>query len=404
MAELRQDVEHWFLARGTPHFIEGYSRRRDITRTLPVLTLVFLVEMGSALNADWRWWQNVLAILGGAAVLLGSWAAINRLRGRRALARPVAVTRVDMAVFVLVPAFLPVLFGGQLREALALAAVNVLILLAVVYLGSYGLVTLLRWAIRKMVGQLRAVFGLLARALPMLLLIVALLLFTPEVWQVAANLEGPYLAATLGLLFAMGVGFLLTRLPGEIARLGQVESDEALAALCDGTPAAGCSDGVDPSPLPLSRHERGNVALVVVVSQGIQVMLVAIVMGLFFVLFGLVAIRPEVVLSWVQKPELDAIFTWGNGEDVVLTGELIRVALFLAAFSGFYFTVYVITDETYRREFFDEVVAEVRQALAVRTVYLRALVPNGLRGAAAPGGALPPPPGSVSQPAAAQTS
>ena len=36
------------------------------------------------------------------------------------------------------------------------------------------------------------------------------------------------------------------------------------------------------------------------------------------------------------------------------------MAGFLAAFSGLYFTVYVLTDATYRSEFFDEVVGEVR--------------------------------------------
>jgi hypothetical protein len=46
------------------------------------------------------------------------------------------------------------------------------------------------------------------------------------------------------------------------------------------------------------------------------------------------------------------------------------VAGFLTAFSGFYFTVYVLTDATYRREFLEEVLAELRQAFAVRAVYL----------------------------------
>ncbi len=59
---------------------------------------------------------------------------------------------------------------------------------------------------------------------------------------------------------------------------------------------------------------------------------------------------------------------WGG--PVVVTTELLRVAGFLTAFSGFYFTVYVLTDATYRKELLDEVLVQLRQAFAVRAVYL----------------------------------
>ena len=52
--------------------------------------------------------------------------------------------------------------------------------------------------------------------------------------------------------------------------------------------------------------------------------------------------------------------------------ELLKVSVFLAAFSGLYFTVVLVTDATYREEFFDEILAELRQSFAVRSVYLRA--------------------------------
>ena len=46
------------------------------------------------------------------------------------------------------------------------------------------------------------------------------------------------------------------------------------------------------------------------------------------------------------------------------------MSIFLAAFSGFYVSVYAVTDATYREEFFDRVAAELRQTFAVRAVYL----------------------------------
>ena len=55
---------------------------------------------------------------------------------------------------------------------------------------------------------------------------------------------------------------------------------------------------------------------------------------------------------------------------LVITEELLRVAGFLTAFSGLNFTVYLLTDATYREEFRQEVVAELHQAFAVRACYL----------------------------------
>ena len=52
-----------------------------------------------------------------------------------------------------------------------------------------------------------------------------------------------------------------------------------------------------------------------------------------------------------------------------LSRELIQVAGFLAAFAGLYFSVYTITDPTFRSEFYDDIVEEARDTLAVRALY-----------------------------------
>ena len=43
--------------------------------------------------------------------------------------------------------------------------------------------------------------------------------------------------------------------------------------------------------------------------------------------------------------------------------------MFLAGFSGLYFTVYAVTDDTYRDQFFTSVLSELEQAVSVRAVY-----------------------------------
>ena len=57
---------------------------------------------------------------------------------------------------------------------------------------------------------------------------------------------------------------------------------------------------------------------------------------------------------------------------------MLRLALaaiaFVAAFAGLQFTLSALTDATYREEFFERAVRGVRQALAVRALYLARLV------------------------------
>src|SRR3954469_16826774 len=93
------EVEAWFVGRGGPHLIDGYSARRDVlTRSLPILSLIFVAEVLGATELDWPWWANLLALAGGLAALLGLWAAVNRFRMRPALARPDDVGIPELAI------------------------------------------------------------------------------------------------------------------------------------------------------------------------------------------------------------------------------------------------------------------------------------------------------------------
>src|SRR5690606_41581202 len=98
-------VERWFVGRGTPHLIEHCSATEDVfTRALGPLSIIFLLECTLALDADWRWWQNVLAAAGGFALLLALYAGVNRLRGLPAWHLPTSVGIAELATFVVLPA------------------------------------------------------------------------------------------------------------------------------------------------------------------------------------------------------------------------------------------------------------------------------------------------------------
>ena len=53
-----------------------------------------------------------------------------------------------------------------------------------------------------------------------------------------------------------------------------------------------------------------------------------------------------------------------------VSAELVKVSLFLASFSGLYFMVSAVTDDTYRGQFFASVMDQLERAVGVRAVYL----------------------------------
>lgn len=367
-------VERWFRSRGIPHFIDQYSASRDVfTRALAPLTAILMLELVTALDASWPWWLNLGVAAASLGAVLGVWAVVNLARKRPALARPNRVGSTELTIFVLLVPALDLLAGGQRLTALNTLLTN-LALLGLIYLGtSYALLPITRWAAGRLWRQLADVLGLLVRALPLLLLFVTFLFLTTEVWQVAGSLDGPFLAVTMGLFVVVGIVFVVARIPLEVGALARFESWADVAALVGDTPAAQLNPPTDASPatMPrLGRRQWGNVGLVVLFTQGLQIVFVSVMIGLFFVGFGVLTVTPALTTTWVGTDAHLLVDGTLWGRPVAVTTELLQVAGFLTAFSGFYFTVYVLTDATYRKEFLEEVLVELRQAFAVRAVYL----------------------------------
>ncbi|WP_370327450.1 hypothetical protein [Euzebya sp.] len=377
----RAEVERWLTRRGLPHLIAGYSAREDVlTRVVPFLALVFTFEVLLALNLDWPLWANVAAVVGGGVLLLGAYGLLNRLQGRATLALPRRVGNGEIATFLMLPALLPVVFGGDLASAAVAILGNAVTLAVVYFVASYGILHMLRWALAQTGRHLAAVGRLAARALPMLLLFSTFLFVNAELWQVAGDFTTATFTATIVLFVGAGLIFFLLRLPRQTADIATFDTWAQVEGLIARSPAVALGDA--PSrPLadvpPLSRPDRLNVGLLLVVAQGVQILLVSALIGAFFVAFGLIAIREGTILTWTTAEEVTALARltlWDT--PVVLTTELVRVASFIAAFTGLQFTVSASTDETWRAEFIDDVVADVREALAVRARCLAAAPPD----------------------------
>jgi hypothetical protein len=368
------EVERWFIRRGVPHFIVHYAPTTDIwNRSLPMLLVAYLVGGLNALDLrSWSWQRNAATAVIIVVVLLGGWILVNLARRRRAFAVPDVVGVPELALFLVGPT-LPSLVFGQWADALQ-ALVEGFAVLALIFLAtSYAVVALLGWAVRRSAAQLASLASLVVRALPLLLLFTTFLFINAEVWQVAGTLDGlPYIA-TLGIFFLLGAVFVLSRVPGLMRGLATFGSWDEVREASAGTPAealAAPTAGPVP-PFPLTNRQRLNVGLVTVFSQALQITFVALLLTLFFALFGFLAIPEATAASWTGLEAVDVLASITVGDRVLVISEpLLRVAGFLGAFTGMYFTVVLSTDATYRDEFADDVAPQIRQALAVRVAYL----------------------------------
>ncbi|MYE32864.1 MAG: hypothetical protein F4X80_09495 [Chloroflexi bacterium] len=364
-------TEAWFRRRGTPHFIDGYNARDDIlTRAMPFLTLFVVLEV-SVFNLDWTRWINVLAVAGACAAFGAGWAGLNHLRGRPLRALPERVGAVELGVFLLVPPAISAVVLADWTLVPVLAVFNLLILAAVYVTVSFGLIPILRWAASLLVRDIAGVVGLFARALPLLLVFLTFLFINAEVWRMAGRLDGERFGLLLGLFALMTVVFVLFRLPAEIAEIERFSGAERIAGLVRGTPVEDIelAQGALRLDAPLTRSQWTNAGVVVLISLATQVLFVSVLVWGFFVVLGILAFDEGLIASWTEsEPQVLAEVSGLQG--AVVTAELLQVATFLAAFSGFYFTISVVTSRDYREEFFEEIVGELRQAFAVRAVYL----------------------------------
>ena len=261
--------------------------------------------------------------------------------------------------------------GGLLTWAADQVALGSAVLTSLLLLGAawYSLTQLhagpiVRWALGRTFGSLRTLLPTTTRALPLLLLFITFLFINTEVWQVASELTTGQLWLAVLLFLLLAIAVLLVRLPEEVDRTDDDVDDRLLLKACDGTPLEGeCRRLVeDPEADPASYaeitgYERWNLVLVMVIVQAVQVLLVAMAVFAFLMVFGSLVMTDHVL-----------------GQDWMIRGDLhvalLQVATFLAGFSGLYVTVSTVTDETYREQFVGHVIHEMERAVGVRAIYL----------------------------------
>ena len=265
---------------------------------------------------------------------------------------------------------------GWLSEQLAVGPA-VIITVAVIAGAAYALTALrarpiVGWALGRTLSSVGSLLSTASRALPLLLVFVAFLFINAEAWQMTANMRFSTIWLTALLLIGLGVVFLLVRLPEEVDRVDDEVDDELLLRACRGTPLEDDCQALvdDPEADPSARaqvtgYERWNLIAVLLVIQLVQVVLLVAAIFVFLLLFGSLVMNREVQVAWTGLERTTNAPYLPN-----VSAQLVKVSLFLASFSGLYFTVSAVTDETYRGQFFAGVMSHLERAVGMRAVYL----------------------------------
>jgi len=372
----QEAVERWFIRRGLPNLIHDYQASTDVyTRAAPLLALFWVFGVTGAFGDRFTGWYQVWAALVGAAFLGAVAVGVNRQRGRRPHQVPDRVGKVELAAFVLAPAVLPVLLDNSsigLFVSDILEAVGFLVLIRLVY--GFGLWSIIVWALRHLAHQVGDIVGLMIRSLPLVLIFTMFLFMNAELWQVADGFTTPLFLVASGGLMLISALFVLIRLPTELENVARFDNSAMVRSIVNETNAPIECRAADPGCTPdLSRTDRINVGVLALFTLGVQIALVMVIIGAFYLAFGLVTVRPDTIAQWTVggADGVDRIFDFELfGAEIPLTSELLKVTGFLMAFTALQFTVSALTDQAYREEFFDDLINEIRQALAVRVEYL----------------------------------
>jgi hypothetical protein len=377
--DLRRDIERWFARRGVPQLIEGYSSERAMdTRAAPLISLWLIVgtvkDWGT--RPDWPILWNAIGIAGTIAWMTVVWAAVSRLRHRPMALRPSTFDPFDIATIGLLPAA-PAALVDQNPGELVAATLGALAGIGAIYIIiGFGLIEIGLWAFERFWLQLTHLVELVARTLPVLVILVVFLLFGTEIWQVAHATNAGELTLVLGFLLLMASVFAVAAFRHELSQLERGLDRHTILQSAAGTPVAPLLPEASPAMAGVERLSwlhRSNLTLLVVVPQMLQVVAVALIVTAFLVIFAVLAIPGDVQAGWIgTAPRVVVEYSLLN-EPRIVSVELLFVSAVLGGIVGLYFSGLAISDPTYRSAQFDRDVDGVRELLAARAIYLDAI-------------------------------
>src|SRR5436305_6483957 len=360
-------AERWFLERGLPSVLTRRGRwRRLWPRSAPMLAAygalqacvlpIYLVTGGHDVEITGEPTTSefvVLVIIGLALPLMAvvGWLVSRSRSGRiRTGIATVAVTMV---------ACVGLTVGGP-PELLPQAVVVAVVLI----LTGCGVGSVVGWAVRMMLSHLATVGALAVRALPVVLL-TALVFFNTYVWLMAATISGNRLGLAMAFLVLIAAAFVVSATLERVRpmlRSAAVLPKDA-ETLAD-TPFATMPDV--PDGAPLKRSERLNVVFVLAASQLAQILVVAVVTGIIYLILGLIVLDPSLLNQWTHTYKSTATVL---GFTLPVADSLIHMTLFLGALTFMYISARAAGDAEYRSTFLDPLIDELHTTLIARNRY-----------------------------------
>jgi hypothetical protein len=371
----RRAADGWFLDRGLPAVLRpGALVRRLWPRSAPALAAFAVFMANSALvvgitgqhtidiegqptRTEWFVLALLVFVLPIAATVGWSVSRIPTLRGRT-IAATVAVTIAIAGGILGGPG--PRVFVDMVFEGIVFAAI--------LALTACGAGSILGWAMQMTMSNLAAAGSLVIRALPVLLLTI-LVFFNSPVWLMAATISRPRLWLALLFLIAIAAAFVVAVTVDRIRPIMNAANpiDDRASRLA-GTPFETMAD---PSEVrPLSRFERLNVTFVVAASQVSQLLIIATMTALLFLILGLILLSHEVLAAWTRNGRSDGTVL---GMTIPVPDALIQMTFFLGALTFMYMSARTASDTDYRTRFFDPLIDDVRLTLTARNRYRAAV-------------------------------
>lgn len=371
----RRAADAWFLDRGLPAVLRpGALVRRLWPRSAPALAAFAVFMANSALvvaitgkhtidiegeptRTEW-FVLTLLVFVLPIGCTVGWWVSrISTLRART-LAATVAAS-VAIAGGVL---------GGPSARLFVDLVFEGIVFAAILALTACGAGSILGWALKMTMSNLAAAGALVIRALPVLLL-TFLVFFNSPVWLMAATVSRTRLWLALLFLLVIAAAFVVS-ITGERVKPIMAAADPVAdrSAALTGTPFETMPDPAEVRPL--RRSERLNVMFVVAASQVSQILIIAALTALLFLILGLILLSPELLAAWTRNGRSDGTVL---GMTIPVPDSLIQITFFLGALTFMYMSARTASDTEYRTRFFDPLIDDVRLTLAARNRYRAAV-------------------------------
>lgn len=377
------ELDRWFFRRGLSSLLDDTPIHLDASRrATPFLTAEFLLVMLVGVPATTG--NILISALIAAAAVLAVWVGANLVRRRKPFATVARFGWPEGVAFVAVPAITALIsphsgivlpdititsLQARLASAVSLTVLQGLVLACALVLVRFGIISLVVWLGRELFATFATTGVSLTRTLPLLLGVVGFFFFTGELWQSVGRLDSLAYVGVMALFVGLSLAFLSSRNELELEDLARFDDDEALAAALTASPLAG-AELEAPVVCPLTRRQLRNLRLVATISRLLVASVVGLAVFLFFMALGVLAVNSETVKAFTGAPA-QVIADWTTAAHTyALTWEHIRVAGFLAVFSGFYYAVVSATDPVMRQGVKDTVKDSIREACATRAVLL----------------------------------